>query len=346
MGEQDIMLLFLGAGASKPFGIPDMNELTNIVINELKNKHKPIWIIEEFKKRVENFGMKPDIEAILTCIDALKNPEVGMKNAGAFAAYLSRFSKPKEMHLGKDKEFYENLSRDIREVIRNRCFLPEDENKINNIVKVYDNLFSSLNFNFFHELSVFTTNYDYCFETYCFERECDFFDGFEPQMGIQTYVGMDKSDKKLKICKLHGSSNYVITTRNKLIKTDQIVKPGDRVISGKIAKESMIYPTTEKYFSKDPYFSSLRKLREDLVTGVSKKEEKIILIVGYSFRDDAINNAFIDALNTPIFRKKHIFLIDPFANSIINNIPEFKKIIEPINKRFENISKDDFSKAL
>jgi len=339
------MLLFLGAGASKPFGIPDMNDLTSIVVNELRTKHKPIWIIEEIKKRVENFGIKPDIEAILTCIDALKNPEVGMKNAGAFAAYVSRFSKPKDLHLGQGKEFYQNLSGDIREIIRDHCFLPKDDNKIMEIVKIYNNFFSNLNFNFANELSVFTTNYDYCFETYCFENDYDFFDGFEPRMGLQTYAGMDYSNKNTKVWKLHGSSNYVITTRNKLIKTDQIVKPGDKIISGKIAKESMIYPTTEKYFSRDPYFSLLRKLRGDLLAGGSKRDDKIIAIVGYSFRDVAINNAFIDALNAPLFRKKHIFLIDPFANSIINNnIPELKKIIEPINKRFENIIKDDFSK--
>lgn len=41
------MLLFLGAGASKPFGIPDMNDLTNIILKELKAKHLNPWIIEE-----------------------------------------------------------------------------------------------------------------------------------------------------------------------------------------------------------------------------------------------------------------------------------------------------------
>ncbi len=59
------MLLFLGAGASKPFGIPEMKELTEIVIKELKSRHKPTWMIEDIKTRVENFNIKPDI--IIEC---------------------------------------------------------------------------------------------------------------------------------------------------------------------------------------------------------------------------------------------------------------------------------------
>ncbi len=61
------------------------------------------------------------------------------------------------------------------------------------------------------------------------------------------------------------------------------------------------------------------------------------------FRDIAINNAFIDASITPILKHKRIFLIDPYADSIIkNNIPELDKFIEPINKRFEDINVGDF----
>lgn len=340
------MLLFLGAGASKPFGIPDMKELTNKLLIEFKDQYPEKNSINEITDRVKKLGIIPDIEAILTCVDALNNPAEGIKNAGAFAAYLSKLSRPQDALYYRKEEHYKKLSKDIREIIRKYCFLPQDESKIKDILKIYDNLFACLSFSFTNELTVFTTNYDYCFETYCCEKQYDFFDGFEPQMGIQTYIGMDESNKKLKICKLHGSSNYVITARNKLVKTDQIVKPNSRTTSGKIVKESMIYPTTEKYFSRDPYFGLLSKFRNDLIAGVAKKEESIIVIIGYSFRDFAINNAFIDALNAPIFKRKIIFFVNPFAKTIIsNNIPQLSKIIEPINKRFEDITKSDFSKV-
>ncbi len=249
-----IILLFLGAGASKPFGIPDMRELTNKLLTEFNGRYDDKNSITEIMDRVKKLGITPDIEAVLTCVDALNNPKDSIKNAGAFAAYLSRLSRPQDILSYKKEEHFQKLSESIRGIIRDYCFLPKDDSKIKNIIETYDNFFNCLNFDFFNELTVFTTNYDYCFETYCYEKEYDFFDGFEPKMGIQTYIGMDNSDKKLKICKLHGSSNYVFTTRNKLVKTDQIVKPGDRIISGKIVKESMIYPTTEKYFSKDPYY--------------------------------------------------------------------------------------------
>lgn len=342
------MLLFLGAGASKPFGIPDMKELTEIVIKELKSRNKPTWMIEDIKTRVENFNIKPDIESILTCVDALNNPELGVKNAGAFAAYLSRFTKPKELYYGKNKDFYKNISEEIREIIKDHCFLPKDDNKIKTIIDTYDRFFKFLNIEFLHGLNVFTTNYDYCFETYCSEKQINFFDGFIiPKNGIQTFIGMENTHEEVNICKLHGSSNYVINDRNTIIKTDHIIKPGSRITGGRIAKEAMVFPTNEKYFSNDPYFSLLNKLRNELISGIKRRQDRIIVIIGYSFRDHTINNAFIDATKKPAFKNKRIFLIDPFAKDIIkNNISELSDFIEPINHKFEKIEHPNLFKVL
>jgi len=337
------MLLFLGAGASKPFGIPDMNDLTNKIMEELKPSGK-IWIITQIQKKVESFDMKPDIEAILTCIDALSNPKKGIKDAGPFAALITSYSRTDELTLGQKKEYYHDLSTKIRETIKKYCFLPEEE-KINNIVRIYEDLFRNLSFSQSQKLDVFTTNYDCCFERYCSEKGHPLFDGFKSTGIVQKFMGMENPEGNWNICKLHGSSNYFLTNKDELIKTDTVLKPGDRITSGVIAKESMVFPTREKYFSSDPYFSLIKKLRRDLTEGIRGREYALICIIGYSFRDPVINNAFIDASKTSIFKSKEIFLVDPYANRIIDeNIPELKHLIKPITKKFEELKSDDFPK--
>lgn len=162
-----IMLLFLGAGASVPFGIPDMNELTNKILIELKdkNKYSEVSKIEQIKKKIGNF-VKSDIEAILTCIDGLNNPKKGIKDAGAFAAYLA-YSLPNIE--------CQNLSTEIREIIRKNCFLPKNEKTV---IEIYDKFFDIYNLHSNNAiLDVFTTNYDYCFEAYCVEKDYMLCDG-------------------------------------------------------------------------------------------------------------------------------------------------------------------------
>ena len=340
------MLLFLGAGASKPFGIPIMRELSDNIQEEMK----PIdtySIINEIKRQVKNFGIEPDIEAILTCIDALKNPKKGYMDAGPLAAYASKFRNIDSIYPAVPEGYYEKLSTHVREFIRNHCFLPDDEKKITKIEKVYDNLLlHRLHSGTTIDLFVFTTNYDNCFEEYCSRKRYDFFDGFKLMRGMQIFVGMDNPDKSWKICKLHGSSNYVITDRNILVKTDEVTKIGNRITAGRIVKESMIFPTTEKYFSKSPYIELLNCLRKELLKfkSIHKRFGPNFIVIGYSFRDIPINNALIDAFEKGCFQEHPITFVDPNASKIVReNIPELESVINPIDKKFEEITEKEIS---
>jgi hypothetical protein len=52
----------------------------------------------------------------------------------------------------------------------------------------------------------------------------------------------------------------------------------------------IIYPIYEKYISKEPFFTLYQYFRRNLVF------EAVVIIIGYSFADISINNAFIDWL--------------------------------------------------
>ena len=343
--EVDTILLFLGAGASKPFEMPDMRELTDATVNEFKKRYIDPSVLNIIKKRVEDFGFVPDIEAILTCLDALSNPGVGVKNAGPFAALISDRRKANEITFGPKRDKCRNLSMEIRRIIRENCNFPPAE-KESTLVEVYDNLFNIFRIEQNNALDVYTTNYDLCFERYCAKKRRKLNNLSNDRDRIDLELLQNK--KFWNLYKLHGSSNWVITDdceNGEIITTDMFVKPGDRTIEGEMKEEVMIYPTTEKYFLRDPYFSLLCNLRNDLVAGISNKDSKFIVIIGYSFRDDAINNAFIDSLNKSVFKHKNIFLIDPDAKKIISeNIPRLNKIIEPIDKRIEELNKNDLKR--
>ncbi len=344
--EVDTILLFLGAGASKPFDMPNMRELTDNIVNEFKKRYIDTSVLNIIKKRVEDFGFVPDIEAVLTCLDALSDPGIGIKNAGPFAALISDRRKANEITFGPKQEKCRNFSIEIRKIIRENCNFPPAE-KEGKLVEVYDNLFDIFKIEQNNALDVYTTNYDLCFERYCAKRGRKLNNLSNDRNRVDSKLLQKKEFWNL--YKLHGSSNWVITddcVDGEIIITDMFVKSGDRTVDGEMKEEVMIYPTTEKYFLRDPYFSLLLNLRNDLISGISDKDSKLIVIIGYSFRDDAINSAFIDSLNKPAFKHKNIFLIDPHAKRIISeNIPRLCKIIEPIDKRIEELNKNDLKRV-
>lgn len=336
--EGDITLLFLGAGASKAFGLPDMKDLTKFVINELKKENKSSYIIDYITRRVEEMGLKPDIEAVLSCIDALRNPVEGIKKAGAYAGLISERRNPNERIIGSKEEF-EELSTLIRDVIRKYCGFPPEE-KINCLLETYNHLLGGFQISQNNYLDVYTTNYDLCFETYCTEK------GYElNNLSSKGKLDLNRLNQKgfWNIIKLHGSSNWMLNNKNEIRILDRIPNSGERSLSGSMKEEVMIYPTTEKYLSRDPYFSMITALRNDLIKKESDNQSNYIVIIGYSFRDIAINNSFIDAKKNINFKNKKIYLIDTHPDDILeNNVPQMNKIIEPVKGNFENLINIDF----
>lgn len=66
-------LIFLGAGASKPFGIPTMHEMVSQFEEELKSKHGELWhFYFEIKSKLSTtYGDRIDIESMLSVIDGI-----------------------------------------------------------------------------------------------------------------------------------------------------------------------------------------------------------------------------------------------------------------------------------
>jgi hypothetical protein len=111
-------MIFLGAGASSVFGIKTMQDLTDDLVNKMKDLgygETMDNIIESLKK----FNLAPDFEAIYTTLEALVAPEEGVKSGGPFTAYVANTCKGFE-DIRAHKEFEEVLS-EFRQLIYDSC---------------------------------------------------------------------------------------------------------------------------------------------------------------------------------------------------------------------------------
>ena len=89
------------------------------------------------------------------------------------------------------------------------------------------------------------------------------------------------------------------------------------IFGQRIIERMMILPLGHKYSSQSPYIDLLNQFRTYL------RDEQLLIVIGYSFRDLAVNNALLDRANkitsgdsTTNFK---IVLVDERANDVINN---------------------------
>jgi len=146
-------------------------------------------------------------------------------------------------------------------------------------------------------VQVFTTNYDTLFEQAANEAGFVIIDGFsftQPRKFSGRYFDFDivnREKTRLKqeesfvskvfhLYKLHGSLNWekdsgVITQKSK---TDNPL---------------IIYPASEKYESsyEQPYFEMMSRFQQAL-----RKENTLLIVVGFGFQDKHIQNAIIEAV--------------------------------------------------
>lgn len=176
---------------------------------------------------------------------------------------------------------------------------------------------------------VFTTNYDTIFETTMRMNDIEYCDGFTPQQQDFVFNNVWKHGK-VEVAKLHGSIDYYLRERDeRVVRYPLRADESDTDLFGEKLKERMmILPIGEKYVTRTPYLQLLNKLSKNLTS------EEIIVIIGYSFRDDPINNAF----NERIHRKERIKIVVvlPNATEIIrNNLPQrFQEVSVPLNISF------------
>jgi len=317
-------MLFLGAGASKPLGIPAMKDFTQAVLNDMERRKVNFEpIVSIIQAGVRKFGVEPDIEAVLTILDGKVKPRQNLENLGA---QLIEFTK--EFREVREQDLAWLVMNEIEDSIYNICsqVIPQMATKLySGLWKVLSSPMSipyqkgSTTILPAGSLSrrVFTTNYDLSVEMFLRSQNAGFDEGFRiDDSGENSFANL-WSNEQVQLVKLHGSINYYLMENGKIVKSNARLKHTD-LYGERVREQMMIYPMGEKYATRRPFYEALGQLRTALA------QETLCIAIGYSFRDIAINNAFLDAIQ--VNSRLRIVLISPSADRIRGTLdPRFQE---------------------
>jgi hypothetical protein len=298
--REDIIFLF-GAGASVDADIPDTCRFVEDFQHYIKEKDSRLYkqllkileIREIFNKR--NLGAEKkrvDVEQLLHTISRL----IDRDNEVLLDFYEERvFNK----EIAEDQQVLQNLKKILEDFIREKVIVEEEEK--------LEYLKELLKFTF--PLEIYSVNYDTCIEQLSHMSHLRYTDGFDTYWDRANF---SNKDFHVKHYKMHGS---VIWYENK--KTKECVKiPVHAFAEGKPARLRLIYgedvePLLIYPAQKMEYIEPLTELQLMFKERLIQKETKILVVVGYSFRDDYIIQMLWDAgrENDDL----HIVLISPTA---------------------------------
>ena len=304
--------LFLGAGASVPFGFSDTAHFKKILEKPLDQEpsNKMIAML-----RKSGYG---DIEGVLNAIEKLINLP---SNPGH--NLLTNTKKPTYRDIEGNSVSVEEFNQIVREfsyykeVIYDAIYTIYSWNNTphNDLTSCYRNVFDILQTSD-DGIHICTTNYDQVMEHYIDYDHSGLtrIDGFvsdsstrklffQPDVFSNTPQNKSSSnDKNCYLYKLHGSLNWVAYGD----KIRQREEGEERVADG---TNFVIYPTLspkDNYHQHDPYATIWKKFEERI------NETDVFVVIGYSFRDSHINNKFKTFLRR---EKTKMFVISPNATN-------------------------------
>lgn len=150
------------------------------------------------------------------------------------------------------------------------------------IVYMYDELLKCV-----QPRDIVTTNYDNVPETYCEQKKLDLVNGFEASYlgDKRTWNGVwGDGDKALRLTKIHGSVTWQKGDNGAVL---EVGEPGLR----DEAKDVLITPTLGEKDYSDSIFPKLVSKFENVLINT-----KLLVVVGFSFRDPKINRMLQDRL--------------------------------------------------
>ncbi|MCL1814832.1 MAG: SIR2 family protein [Treponema sp.] len=211
------------------------------------------------------------------------------KNIEMLLSYIINYEKINDL-LKKDNNI---LRKNIEEKIAQSCKLSLSPRSVHKdfIYKI------TARKNNDPRIQLFTTNYDTLFEQASGETGFVIIDGFsftEPRTFSGNWFDLDivnRENTRLKqeesfiskvfhLYKLHGSLNWTKSNNMIIQKND----PSEPLI---------IYPADEKYENsfEQPYFEMMSRFQQAL-----RKENTLLIVIGFSFQDKHIKNAMIEAV--------------------------------------------------
>ena len=297
--------LLIGAGVSKACGLPNVEDLTKEVRKIITNK--------KFNELLED---KDNVETILNKVQQLKSLITGAKKINDLTMAM-----------------VQAIEKEIKKTIFEKLSIDQPIDKLSDLV-VWLNFINGE-----YQKEIFLLNYDLLLEKALENNSLPYFSGFIGNVkpffmsdSVDDFTGLYVKQSWTKLWKLHGSLNF------KKSITEQIF------IENNIKSEYedlLIYPSMDKYLSsrKAPFIAYLDRFRKYLLVN-----EKVLLILGYSFCDDHVNDIIINGLNNNSRLSVFAFCYDEQTlNKCIEVLGKYPNISAYADKlKFVNKTKSEF----
>ena len=283
-----------GAGISCDANIPLMYPLTDKVFNDLSGRSKILF--EKIRLELKD-KPKPHVEHVLSHLGDLIAISERLKNEALIIS-------SEEFVLEEMTQCYKDVISSIVQTIRFGYNSSSAETgSISNPIIIIDHhltfieaLFSNRsNLESRSIINFFTTNYDTLLEDALSIKKHYVIDGFDGSAigywnGDKSFEEQPSSSNKFKIYKLHGSVDWYNDLKYGLIRCRygvNYLKDVDNVL---------IYPQATKYIEtqKDPFATLFKGFRDEL----NNNSPNVLIVCGYSFGDNHINNEIEFAMNS------------------------------------------------
>lgn len=305
--ENEIIVL-IGAGCSVDAGIPASKEMIKQLEGLLKTDSawKDFLDFYNFVKSAILYsdGIKGgfcnnfDIERLVNVLSELEK-----KEDGTLYPFVGNWN-PRLIEIAgynfqqKSREFKEKILEELKKWVSLANYKSAGYyNKLFNFQSDYN-----------YSLRIFSLNYDLCLEKNRLEVALERgFDHESRAWSWRSFEPRDEYQPQVFLYKLHGSVDWQRDTEqgNILREVDNEPKIPD-----------LIFGTNYKMQYIDPYLFYAYELRKYSL------ESKVILTIGYSFRDEHINGILLQSLKNDKTRK--IIIVSPDADKIVDQFPQEK----------------------
>ncbi len=346
------VVVFLGAGASTQFQIPDAKGLLTGYLTSRARTGKKSTCVKKLIKEMKGCRVNITLENLLTLLDAHAKPDEALKRV---APYLPLVKASGIIALAS-KSDCDEVAKDIRDYVFRKCYINNTKN-IDKAVFFYDRIFRGVKEFFslkslqpddpaypYPDISIFTTNFDNSIELFCRREKIRMTDGYT-RVPSGEYKFDDKEYNKslnpdfLRLYKMHGTVRYA---KNPSGEFDEIpyLYPGKPIIINEAeCFPDLIFSESYQYTSNSPQLELLYAMKKELL-----RSDRII-IIGYSFPDPHILTVFEEALKENdgayviLFSREPKTTVDEKLNFLKDRcfaIPKDAKLIDPVNDLRKN----------
>jgi len=309
------IVLFLGAGASAPFGYPTTEKFVGGLKAEIGDSVEGIFL--------SNILRMPEVKDIEQVLEVLKALYVFNKNP--LKEYVTTFTTTINLpNLSTNVFDQMKIAERLEDKIKSDVFRQYEFSslRINEIKDAYGPLIEMLfNLRGDNELPIFTTNYDRVIEEFCYREGINCIDGFKRNPQTEEIEWNSKEFKRrprrkriIKLYKIHGSLSWRRKRDGMFVR----VGPEERTRGTQRYEKNLVLFPTEKLTNeverlmipeKEPYGLLHILFREVL------KESEVAVFIGFSFRDAYINDIIISEMNN-----KKMLIVSPQASDIENKL--------------------------